>query len=170
MEETYNEFKVRVTDGQNLTDVDPVELYEELKSERYDYVNKLKQEHRAAIMARHTRVTKRPKITSQVSAGEVSEEGPFLTDHPALHGPAINATITDSPLQNSSNEVAEEKPSLDYLREENRQKELELRTRGLVLKEMIFGYFMGIFSGVGIYFTFKEIWSLLIKGVFTFIK
>jgi hypothetical protein len=155
-EETYNEFKVRVTDGKNLTEVDPIELYDELKSERYDYVNKLKQEHRAAIMARHTRVTKRPKITSQVSAGEVvnTEEAPLVTS-------------TDD-LQNSSNECPP--MDIDYLREKNREKELEVKTRAIVFKEMIFGYFMGIFSGVGIYFTFKEIWSLLIKGVFTFIN
>ena len=63
-EESYNEFKVRVTDGENLSEIDPVPLFENLKVERSEYVDRLKREHRAAVLARHSRVTKRPIITS----------------------------------------------------------------------------------------------------------
>lgn len=154
-EETYNEFKVRVTDGQNLSEVDPVPLYESLKSERSEYVDRLKKEHRTAVLARHNRATKRPIITSEVTSGEVS-----TTDKEELivEGDAIDS----DPRTCSSSECQ----AISY-QEKTKRMEIELGLRSTILLEHCFASIMGILAGIGAYVVTKEFsrlcWSLIAK-------
>lgn len=152
-EETYNQFKVRVTDGQNLSEVDPVTLYEDLKSERSEYVDTLKREHRAAVLARHNRVTKRPIITSEVSHGEVGlnpdKEEPIIDSQPSSTEPVAPAEPA---------KVVPKEPSIERM-------QLELSLRHACLIEHAFASIMGILAGIGGYVVTREFISL-ISGVF----
>ena len=147
-EESYNEFKVRVTDGENLSEIDPVPLFENLKVERSEYVDRLKREHRAAVLARHSRVTKRPIITSEVSHGEVSEQPD--KEEPILSGK--DSTSNTNVKRRSSIEKKEE-PTKKLSKERLR---LEIAIRRTCLIEHAFASIMGILAGIGAYVVTKE--------------
>jgi hypothetical protein len=138
-EETYQQFKIRVTDGKNLSEVDPLPLHEALKSERSEYVDKLKKEHRAAVLARHGRVTKRPIITSEISHGEVGDR----------EEPIVPPELTESPSPSSNKPRPEQVLFLSQAQ--------EYKLRKFIFFENLIASILGIFAGLGIYVFTKEV-------------
>jgi hypothetical protein len=172
MAETYQQFKVRVTDGQNLVEIDPIDLNEATKNEPYAYVQKLRAEQKAAILAKHKRVVKKPFVTSEIVQGEVSEDVPELVS-PAEPLSSSTSDCTPEPLSTDLQELQAVKQQydagkIDLLREENRASELDLRQRKQVFTEMVFAWIMGVFSGYGVYLVTKDIYSFVSQFLIRF--
>jgi hypothetical protein len=168
MAETYQQFKVRVTDGQNLVEIDPIDLNEATKNEPYAYVQKLRAEQKAAILAKHKRVVKKPFVTSEIVQGEVSEDVPELVS-PAEPLSSSTSDIIPEPLSTNCPVLKQDDThKLDVLREENRASELDLRQRKQVFTEMVFAWIMGVFSGYGVYLVTKDIYSFVSQFLIRF--
>lgn len=160
MAETYQQFKTRVTDGKNLVELDPAVINEATKNEPFAYVQKLRAEHKAAIMAKHKRVVKKPFVTSEIVQGEVSET--------PQTPPVVEESVPEPLLSSTSPQGYDPKHDLDMLRERNRESELIQRRRQVDMQEMVFAWIMGVFSGYGIYLVTKEVWSSVAKFLLNF--